>query len=187
MQWGLIFRFYISTKWLSYRNISLPTAEICHHGNFLSLEGWGALGKYGYNLRNCYLNWVSFLLSFFNIYEVLHTRHCSRNQIRERLYGFKLCFLFLKEQCLGQFPPLFDWLHHSLAAAPDQFGSPGAAGPCSALVPAMSRTVTGGKQKSRRGPRSSAVWSILFIYLPQYTHSSILFCLTYMSESNFRP
>lgn len=46
MRWGLIFGFYVSTKWLSYRNILfLPTAEICHHGNLLDLEGRGASGK----------------------------------------------------------------------------------------------------------------------------------------------
>lgn len=102
VQWGLIFRFYISTKWLSYRNISfLPTAEICHHGN-LSLEGWDALGKYVATTSEVVTQTEFHFSSIsFPSMRFLHTGRCSCNQIRERLCGFKFCFHFLKGAVFG--------------------------------------------------------------------------------------
>lgn len=85
---------------------------------------------------------------------------------------------------MGQFPPLFNWLHPSPAAAPSQLGSSGAAGPHSALVPAASPAVAGETEMLKWGPSSSALESMLFIYWLQYTHSSILFYLTYICKSD---
>lgn len=67
-------------------------------------------------------------------------------------------FFLWKEQRLGQFPPLFNWLHRSLAAAPSQLGSPGAAGPRSAPVPAASPAVAGETQKSWAGVPAAQHW-----------------------------
>lgn len=190
MQWGLIFRFYISTKWLSYRNISfLPTAEICHHGNLLSLEGWDALGKYVATTSEI-VTQTEFHFSSLSLTSMrfLHPGHCSCNQIRERLYGFKLCFLFLKGAVFGAFSSLSQlapsfpgcrskpvWLSRSCWTAL-----------CSDTC-SVTYCCWGKAEILNWGPSSSAVGSILLIYWPQYTHSSILFCLTYMSENNFRP
>lgn len=106
VQWGLIFRFYISTKWLSYRNISLPTAEICHYGNLLCLEGWDAVGKYAATTSKI-VTQTEFHFSSLSLTSVrfIHPGHCSHNQIRERLYEFKLFSFFERSSVWGNFLP----------------------------------------------------------------------------------
>lgn len=106
VQWGLIFSFYISTKWLSYRNIALPTAEICHHGNLLSLEGWDALGKYVATTSEI-ITQTEFHLSSLSLTSVwfLCTGHCSHNHIRERLYVFKYFSFFERSSVWDSFLP----------------------------------------------------------------------------------
>lgn len=115
---------------------------------------------------------------------------CSCNQIRGRPYGFKLfVFCLWKEQCLGPFPPLFNWLYPSPAAAPSQLSSPGAAGPCSAPVPAASPAVAGETQKSWARVPAAQQLRICCSFTGFSTHivSSILFCLTYIPENDLGP
>lgn len=56
----------------------------------------------GRNLRNCYPNWVSFLFSFFNIYEVLThwaVAHVTRSEGGHT--HLNSCFLSLKGAAFG--------------------------------------------------------------------------------------